>query len=114
MRVLALTATLAGLAVGCDAKRETLRHRRDPGALVVAQAADVISLDPVRATDSESIEVGELIFEGLVGWQAGTTDIEPRLATLWQVSDDGLRWTFNLRSHVSFHDGTRFDADAVV
>src|SRR6188768_3711041 len=115
MRVLALTATLAtGLAAGCDAKRETLHQRRDPGALVVAQASDVIALDPVRATDSESIEVGELIFEGLVGWKPGTTDIEPRLATQWQVSEDGLKWTFTLRSHVSFHDGTPLDADAVV
>ena len=112
MRVFALTALV--LAVGCDAKRETLHQRRDPGALVVAQASDVIALDPARATDSESIEVGELIFEGLVGWKPGTTDIEPRLATSWQVSDDGLRWTFNLRSHVQFHDGTAMDADAVV
>jgi peptide/nickel transport system substrate-binding protein len=116
MRVLALTSSLAlGLGVGaCDARREILHQRRDPGALVVAQASDVISLDPVRATDSESIEVGELIFEGLVGWKAGTTEIEPRLATSWQVSDDGLSWTFNLRSHVQFHDGTPFDANAVV
>ena len=113
MRVLALTAAI-GVAVGCDAPRETLHQRRDPGALVVAQAADVITLDPVRATDSESIEVGELLFEGLVGWKPGTTEIEPRLATQYQVSDDGMRWTFNLRSHVMFHDGTPLDADAVV
>jgi peptide/nickel transport system substrate-binding protein len=91
-----------------------LHQRRDPGALVVAQAADVLALDPARATDSESIEVGELLFEGLVGWKAGTTDIEPRLATSWQVSEDGLTWTFNLRSHVRFHDGTPLDAEAVV
>lgn len=114
MRVFALALTAFTLVVGCDARRETRHHRRDPGALVVAQAADVIALDPVRATDSESIEVGELIFEGLVGWKPGTTDVEPRLATQWQVSEDGLRWRFNLRSHVQFHDGTPLDADAVV
>ena len=112
MRVWALTALVA--LGGCDARRETLRQRRDPGALVVAQAADVIALDPVLATDSESIEVGELIFEGLVGWKAGTTDIEPRLATSWQVSEDGLTWTFALRAGVLFHDGTPFDATAAV
>lgn len=99
---------------GCDARRMPHHHRRDPGALVVAQASDVISLDPVLATDSESIEVGELIFEGLVGWKPGTTDIEPRLATSWQVSEDGLTWTFSLRPNVAFHDGTPFNADAVV
>jgi peptide/nickel transport system substrate-binding protein len=102
------------LAAGCDAPRDVGPQRRDPGALVVAQAADVISLDPVRATDSESIEVGSLIYEGLVGWRPGTTDIEPRLATSWQVSEDGLKWTFNLRANVRFHDGTPLDATAVV
>jgi len=102
------------LALGCNAGRRHLHHRRDPGALVVAQAADVISLDPVRVTDSESIEVSELLFEGLVGWRPGTTDIAPRLATSWKVSPDGLTWTFHLREHVFFHDGTPFDAAAVV
>ena len=113
MAVRGLTFALAWLAA-CDAGRTMLHHHRDPGALVVAQAADIGSLDPVRVTDSESIEVGELIFEGLVGWKPGTTDIEPRLATGWQVSSDGRTWTFHLRDGVQFHDGTKFDAAAVV
>ena len=100
-------------AFGCDAGRMPMHHRRDPGALVVAQAADVMSLDPVTVTDSESIEVGELLYEGLVGWKPGTTDIEPRLATGWSVSQDGKTWTFQLREHVVFHDGTPFDSAAV-
>ena len=56
--------TLAALAtlVGCDGHAARVR-RRDPGALVVAQAAGAQSLDPVRVTDSESIEVGTLVFE---------------------------------------------------
>src|SRR5512143_2480850 len=112
MRVGALTALV--LLAACDTRREPLHQQRDPGALVVAQPSDAIALDPVLSTDSESIEVGELIFEGLVGWKAGTTDIEPRLATAWRVSDDGLTWTFDLRPNVSFHDGTPFDAAAVV
>jgi peptide/nickel transport system substrate-binding protein len=111
MRVLALTALAA---VACDAGRAPMHARRDPGTLVVAQPADVIGLDPARATDSESIEIGELLFEGLVGWEPGTTEIEPRLASSWQVSADGRRWTFHLRPGVRFHDGTLLDAQAVV
>jgi peptide/nickel transport system substrate-binding protein len=110
MRALLAIVALAG---ACDTGRE-LHHRRDPGALVVAEAADVISLDPVRVTDNESIQVGELLFEGLVGWKPGTTDIEPRLATDWRVSPDGRTWTFHLRDHVAFHDGSPMDAEAVV
>lgn len=114
MRCLAAVGVIActGL-VACDAPRASLRHRRDPGALVVAQAADVQALDPVRVTDSESIEVGELIFEGLVRWKPGTTDIIPGLATAWEVSPDGKTWTFHLRPGVQFHDGTPLDAAAV-
>src|SRR5258706_7112470 len=101
------------LAGACEAPGE-LHRRRDPGALVVAEAADVIALDPLRVTDSEAVQVGELLYEGLVGWRPGTTDIEPRLATDWQVSADGRTWTFHLRDHVAFHDGSPMDADAVV
>ena len=38
----------------------------------------------------------------------------PGLATSWKVGDDKLTWTFKLRSGVKFHDGTAFNADAVV
>ena len=41
-------------------------------------------------------------------------ELEPALATKWTVSDDGLTYTFDLRQGVKFHDGTDFNADAVV
>jgi peptide/nickel transport system substrate-binding protein len=100
--------------LGCHAGSEPLHQRRDPGALVVAEAADILALDLARVVDTESIEVGEQIFEGLVGWTAGTTEIAPRLATAWDVSPDGRTWTFHLRGGVLFHDGTPMDAGAVV
>ena len=106
-------AALAMLVCACDTGRTGLHHRRDPGTLIVAQAADVQSLDPVRVTDNESIEIGGLIFEGLVRWKPGTTDIVAGLAT-WEVSTDTKRWTFHLRPGVKFHDDTPFDAAAVV
>ncbi len=101
------------LVSACDAGRE-LHRRRDPGTLVVARAADVQLLDPVRGVDTESIEIGTLLFDGLVRWAPGTTDIEPGLARSWQVSPDGKVWTFKLRPGVVFHDGTALDAAAVV
>jgi peptide/nickel transport system substrate-binding protein len=101
-------------AMACEAAPGTLHRRRDPGALIVAQPLDVTGLDPVRVIDSESLEVGGILFEGLARLRPGTTDIEPGLATAWKVSPDGLRWTFTLRPGVVFHDGTPLDADAVV
>src|SRR5689334_17852634 len=109
--LLALVTLLASITLsGCDAGRSSLTRRRDPGSLVVAQASDVVGLDLVRVQDTESIEVGELLFEGLVRWRAGTTDIEPGLAHAWQASRDGKVWTFRLRPGVVFHDGTPLDA----
>jgi peptide/nickel transport system substrate-binding protein len=107
-------AALGAAALACDAAPGTLHHRRDPGALVVAQAVDVTGLDLARVIDAESIETGEIIFEGLAQWRPGTLEVEPGLAAAWQVSADGLRWTFTLRPGVVFHDGTPLDADAVV
>ncbi|MGE0399020.1 MAG: ABC transporter substrate-binding protein [Kofleriaceae bacterium] len=112
MRVVALCLVL--ITSACDAERPASNGRRDPGALVVAEASDVQALDPLRVTDSESIEVGSLMFEGLVRWKAGTTDVTEGLATQWRVSEDGTVWTFELRPNVRFHDGTPLDANAVV
>jgi peptide/nickel transport system substrate-binding protein len=82
-------------------------------SLLVGRAADAIALDPARITDTESVEVCEQVFETLV--HTGSRGaLEPALATHWEVSSDGTEWTFFLRPGVRFHDGTRFDADAVV
>lgn len=40
--------------------------------------------------------------------------VQPSLATSWIISDDNLTYTFSLKEGVTFHDGTRFDADDVV
>jgi peptide/nickel transport system substrate-binding protein len=82
--------------------------------VLVGRGADVLSLDPARITDSESAEVTEQIFDHLVRYRPHSTEIEPSLATRWEVSADGKQWTFHLRDHVLFHDGTPFDADSVV
>src|SRR5438105_4585975 len=105
--------SLVLVVVGCDTGKDVLHRRRDPGTLVVAQAKDVQGLDLLRVTDNESIEVGGLMFEGLLRWKPGTTEIEPGLAEMWQILEHDTRWIFHLRANVIFHDGTPFDASAV-
>ena len=82
--------------------------------LVFGHADDATKLDPADVTDSESLLATWQIFEGLTRYKAGGTEVEPALATEWSASDDGLTWTFKLRTGVKFHDGTDFNADAVV
>jgi peptide/nickel transport system substrate-binding protein len=83
-------------------------------SVLVGRGADVLTLDPARVSDSESAEATEQIFDHLVRYRRNSTEIEPSLATSWDVSQDGRAWTFHLRPRVRFHDGTPLDADAVV
>jgi peptide/nickel transport system substrate-binding protein len=84
------------------------------GTLVFGSSGDAVRLDPADVTDGESIQRMDNIFEGLVEYQAGSCKIQPCLATSWEASADGTEITFNLRKGVKFHDGTDFNADAVV
>lgn len=75
---------------------------------------DVDTLDPVQAYDSASGQVIENVYEGLYGYKGDSvTEYEPRLATDYQVSDDGLTYTFNLREGVQFHSGNPFSCKDV-
>ncbi len=82
--------------------------------LVFGSSGDAVRLDPGDVTDGESIQRMDNIFESLVEYKPGTTEIEPCLATSWEVSEDGKEIVFHLRKGVKFHDGTDFNADAVV
>jgi len=67
---------------------------------------------PNPATGWENWTLRSLIFDTISEWT--TSDgFEPGLAESWEVSDDGLVWTFKIREGVTFHDGTPCDAEAV-
>jgi peptide/nickel transport system substrate-binding protein len=71
-------------------------------------------IDPAQVWDDTSSFYVCNIFDTLVQFNPQTMKIEPSLATSWETSRDGRTWTFNLRRDVRFHDGTHFNADAVV
>jgi peptide/nickel transport system substrate-binding protein len=70
------------------------------------------TLDPQVTNYDSSIRVMLNVCEPLL-WMATATDFYPALAESWEVSDDGLNYTFHLKKDVTFHDGTPFNADAV-
>ncbi|HWC36262.1 MAG TPA: ABC transporter substrate-binding protein [Mycobacteriales bacterium] len=83
------------------------------GTLHLAFLADMSTPDPDVFYDIEGNTVILSTYEGLVQYKPGSTEIEPDLAESYQVSKDGLTYTFHLRQGVTFHDGTPFDAAAV-
>jgi len=82
--------------------------------LVFGRGGDSVGLDPANRTDGESLNVTDHIFDSLVSFKPGTTDVEPAIAEKWDISKDGLTYTFHLRKGVKFHDDTPVDADAVI
>ena len=84
-----------------------------PGVLVVGQIAEPKSLDPHAVTAVNDFRILVNLYDGLVRFKDGTLAVEPALAESYEVSDDGLTYTFTLREGIEFHDGTPLDAEAV-
>src|SRR6266705_28818 len=66
---------------------------------------DSTVLDPALAGDIQSINATNMVYTGLMTLDDSLM-VEPQLATTYSVSADGLHWTFHLRPHLKFSDGT--------
>ena len=82
------------------------------GTLTYAIGADADSLDPPNMAQMPSEMAGRLIYDGLIEFDPQLKLI-PGLAEKWDISPDGLTYTFHLRPNVKFQDGTPADAEAV-
>ena len=96
--------------VGCNGEGEVVDGA---STIIIGLEAEPVTLDPTQMTDFNSSRAGMEMYDELLRFKDGTTELEPGLATDWEVSEDGLEYTFNLREGVKFHDGTPFNADAV-
>ncbi|MEZ5930873.1 MAG: ABC transporter substrate-binding protein [Alphaproteobacteria bacterium] len=110
MRRATFAAALIAAVVGAAASQA----QTPPGVLVVGQIAEPKSLDPHAVTAVNDFRILMNVYDGLVRYKDGTLEVEPALAESWKISEDGKTYTFELRDGVTFHDGTPFDADAVV
>jgi ABC-type transport system substrate-binding protein len=80
--------------------------------LVIGIGTDIVTLDPADMTDNPSEMVCRTIYEGLVEFN-NKSEIQPMLATSWEIKDNGLTYVFHLRQGIKFQDGTPFNSTAV-
>ncbi len=109
-KLLSVIALCCLLAIACGRTAQPPNPR-----IVLGTTAKVSTLDPA---DAYGVFPGNLLYnlgDRLYGYEPGTTTLKPELATaLPTISDDGLTYTIPLRQGVLFHDGSRFDAKAMV
>ena len=107
------TLAAAALAACAAGPWQAATAQVPPDVLVVGQIAEPKSMDPHVVTAVNDFRILVNVYDGLVRYQSGTLEVEPALAESWEISTDGLTYTFKLRDGVRFHDGTPFNAEAV-
>ena len=101
MAVLSLVAACApAAATPTSTPRWTPMPEGELTTLNLNLGGEPPTLDPTLATDAVSQEVIVNLFLGLTGIHGDTGEVIPQLATRWEVSEDGLVWTFHLRDDV--------------
>ena len=117
-RLLASSTLLLALAAPAFAQA-TDTYTPDPnatpgGAITITYKDDVATLDPAIGYDWQNWSMIKSLFDGLMDYVPGTTDLRPGLAESYEISEDGLAYTFRLRPGVAFHNGREMTAADVV
>jgi peptide/nickel transport system substrate-binding protein len=108
-------AAAAGAATSCASLWPGVagaQQARQGGTLRMAIIADPV-LNPILTMGIQSTTICKVLYSGLCRPDPVTLEPRPDLAKSWQVSRDGLTWTFTLRDDVKWHDGKPFTAEDV-
>ncbi len=110
----ASAATQSPSSPGAAAATAAPAAAKSGGTLVVGIPSDMVVGDSALIQDTASEYIMDNVVEGLVALKPGTASVMvPSLAKSWDVSPDGLTYTFHLQTGVKFQDGTDFNAAAV-
>ncbi|WGE69365.1 ABC transporter substrate-binding protein [Actinobacillus equuli subsp. haemolyticus] len=117
MKLATLTKVSAGVLVAlaltaCDDKNTEAKTAAKPAAektFVNCVSRSPQHFSPALAMDGISYNASsQQVYNRLVEFKRGSTEIEPALAESWDVSEDGLTYTFHLRKGVKFHSNKAF------
>lgn len=108
LRVSALlfcAACAAVFSASCGERERPIDVAARERVLLVNNGGEPAALDPQLVTGVIEQRIMLALFEGLVRYDPATLEPCPALAERWEVSSDGLRWTFHLRGNAKFSDG---------
>jgi peptide/nickel transport system substrate-binding protein/oligopeptide transport system substrate-binding protein len=107
-----MTRLLASVSIAAMmiAATPAFADMKQGGEMTVTFKDDLITLDPAIGYDWKNWSVIKSVFDGLMDYKPGTTELVPDLAESFDVSDDGLTYTFKLRQGVKFHNGREMTA----
>jgi peptide/nickel transport system substrate-binding protein len=110
-RTLIQSASLALVSAKLGVSGALAQDAERGGVLTYAYILKPRSLDPNVWTGRSDNDIMRQIFDSLV-YSPAPDQYEPWLAESWEISDDGLTYTFTLRQDVTFHDGNPLNAEA--
>ena len=115
LKTLLTSAAVCALALPALAQEDDPRDpaARQGGTMTVTYKDDVATLDPAIGYDWQNWSMIKSLFDGLMDYVPGTTELRPGLAESFDISDDGLTYTFRLRPGVLFHNGREMTAEDV-
>ncbi len=105
-----LLSATAVLAVVASTSLAFAEDAKQGGSMVVTYKDDVSTLDPAIGYDWQNWSMIKSLFDGLMDYKPGTTDLVPDLAESYEVAPNGLSYTFKLRKGVKFHNGRELTA----
>nr|WP_273068798.1 ABC transporter substrate-binding protein [Thioclava marina] len=108
---LSLSLGLASLASAQDYQPDP--NAKSGGNIIVTYKDDVATLDPAIGYDWQNWSMIKSVFDGLMDYVPGTTELRPGLAESYEISEDGTTFTFKLRKGVKFHNGREMTAEDV-
>ena len=112
-KLLVSTALIAAFALPAFAQETLDPNAKSGGGIVVTYKDDVATLDPAIGYDWQNWSMIKSLFDGLMDYVPGTTELRPGLAESYDISADGMTFTFHLRAGVKFHNGRVMTAEDV-
>jgi len=118
---LLILSLVLSMLVGCGSKGATTGESKDVAnskgdakdSVTLVLDADIATLDPTTSASMQDLRVYSNIYNTLIT-KDESDNFAPVLAESWDVSDDGLTYTFHLKKGVKFHNGEELKASDVV